>query len=79
MLQPAGRRSKRKPEQDDQPPALDPIAVTLALWLGIVASATGLIRLEREAVAEAALAEAAGEPAPNASQALNPHLAAFGG
>jgi hypothetical protein len=46
------RNSKRRAEAETAP--LDPIALTLALWLGLVVGVTGLIRLSEAAAANAA-------------------------
>ncbi len=50
-------------EQGQRPPGLDPIALTLALWLGLVAGVSGLDRLRKEASAQAALRPPAAIPA----------------
>ena len=44
---------------------LNPIALSLAIWLAFVVGVTGLTRLQQEASAQAALDEAAGKPAPS--------------
>ena len=49
--------------KDGQVKSLDPIALTLALWLGCVVGAAGLTRLQQQVSAQAALDEAAGKPA----------------
>ena len=41
----------------DEPQPMDPIALTLAVWLGIIVSVTGLMRLSQEAAVQAALAQ----------------------
>jgi len=46
------RNSKKRAEAETAP--LDPIALTLALWLGLVVGVTGLIRLSETAAANAA-------------------------
>jgi len=43
----------RKPVESETAP-LDPIALTLALWLGLMVAVTGLIRLSENAAANAA-------------------------
>jgi hypothetical protein len=82
MLQPAGRQSKRKRKPEQEPESLDPIALTLALWLGVVVGTSGMIRLAQDASLDQAL-EQAGEPAaahPMAETSpFNPRLMAFGG
>ncbi len=45
-------RKPPKPEKDEVPP-LDPVAVTLAIWLGLVVSVTGLTRISANAAATA--------------------------
>jgi len=45
-------KSRRHAETEAAP--LDPIALTLALWLGLVVGVTGLIRLSESAAANAA-------------------------
>jgi len=47
-----GRKSRRAAESETAP--LDPIALTLALWLGLVVGVTGLMRLSDNAAANAA-------------------------
>jgi len=47
-------RERRKQAEAEAAP-LDPIALTLALWLGLVVGVTGLIRLSENAAANAAL------------------------
>jgi hypothetical protein len=71
------------PHDDAKP--LDPIALTLAVWLGVVASVTGLVRLGQDAADQAAItqaiAEGGGTPAeaePDTSP-FSPRLMAFGG
>lgn len=52
-LDPSGRKGDRS-----ETAPLDPIPLTLALWLGIVVAITGLGRLSENAVANAARAQA---------------------
>ena len=68
---------------DDNTQPMCPIALTLAVWLGLIVSVTGLTRLSQNAAAQAALAQAANrtgisqpsdDPHPIAMQVL-----AFGG
>lgn len=63
--------------------SLDPIALTLAIWLGLVAGVGGLVRLSEDAAFQVALAEAAGDnkaTAPvEAPTPFSPRLLAFGG
>ena len=49
----------RQPETSDEAEPMDPIALTLAVWLGLIVSVTGLVRLSENAAANAALAQAA--------------------
>ena len=58
-------RDTKKPV-DDEAGSLDPIAVTLAVWLGLVVAVTGLVRLSADA---AALGQKSG-PAASASVAM---------
>ena len=46
------RDSRKRAEADVAP--LDPVALTLAVWLGLVVGVTGLIRLSENAAANAA-------------------------
>ncbi len=87
MMQPAGRRSKRKRQQPDEQGALDPIALTLALWLGLVVAVSALLRISNDAMADVAVAEAGAERGRQAMVGraaadvprFNPRLMAFGG
>ncbi len=45
-------RDTPKPDHDEAPP-LDPVAVTMAIWLGLVVSVTGLVRLSAHAATAA--------------------------
>ncbi|HYZ61645.1 MAG TPA: hypothetical protein VE650_04265 [Acetobacteraceae bacterium] len=47
---------KRGSGSENEAAPLDPVALTLALWLGIVVAVTGLIRLSETAAANAARA-----------------------
>ena len=38
----------RDTNANDEPQPLDPVALTLAVWLGLVASVAGLVRLEAD-------------------------------
>jgi hypothetical protein len=82
MLQPAGRRSKRKRQPEEESGSFDPIALTLALWLGLVVGVSGFVRLAQDAAADAALMQAHQTVAthtPEEASPLNPKLMAFGG
>jgi hypothetical protein len=57
--------------------SLDPIALTLAIWLGLVAGVGGLVRLSEDAAFQVALAEAAGDNKATAPVATAPVEAAF--
>lgn len=46
----------------DEAGGVDPVALTLVLWLGLVVGAAGLTRLSQQASAQEALDEAAGKP-----------------
>ena len=50
-------RQPRSRERDEPEP-MDPIALTLAVWLGMIVGVTGLIRMSEHAAAQAALAQA---------------------
>ena len=41
---------------------VDPVALTLALWLGLVVGVAGIDRVSQEAASQAALDEAVGKP-----------------
>ncbi len=43
-------------QRDEDQPGLDPIALTLAVWLGVIAGTTGLVRVSPDAAAQTALA-----------------------
>jgi len=45
---------KNRKSSESETAPLDPIALTLALWLGLVVGVTGLIRLSENAAANAA-------------------------
>ena len=67
-----------------QPDAgIDPVALTLALWLGLVVGVAGVSRMSQEAASQAALDEAAGKPSPalmmDAAQLFAARATAFGG
>lgn len=47
----------RKHGQPAKPPPMDPVALTLAVWLGLVAGVTGLDRAMRQATRDAAFAQ----------------------
>lgn len=66
-------------DQKQQPASLDPIALTLALWLGVVAGVSGLDRLRKEAAAQAALRPPAATPVIEGGQAPGERTIAFGG
>ncbi len=67
-------------KETKEPGPLDAIALTLAIWLGVVVCMTGLSRLTQEAAIQAALAEAAEPPGvPDRTAVLNPVAMAFGG
>ena len=74
----------RKREEREEAAPLDPVALTLAIWLGCVVGVSGLVRLSEEASAQAALDEASGRPAPrmgwDTGQMYSPRaVAAYGG
>ena len=62
---------------------LDPVALTLALWLGLLATVAGLTRLSDAAAAQAMLDQTAGWPAfavnSDDAQWVAARLAALGG
>lgn len=62
--------------EESQP--MNPIALTLAVWLGLIVGVTGLARMSEQAAARAALAQANG-PVAEDSLAFNPRIIAFGG
>ncbi len=43
---------------DPNTDAMDPIALTLAVWLGVIVGVTGLVRLSENAAAQSALSQA---------------------
>lgn len=45
------RRSRPAPAEEAAP--FDPIALTLAIWLGLIATATGMVRMSENAAAQA--------------------------
>lgn len=65
---------------DDARP-MDPVALTLAVWLGLIVGVTGMIRLSDNAAALSAMAQKLQEAAPSAEaqNPFNPRLMAFGG
>ena len=71
---------------DEEGHGFDPIALTLAIWLGMIVGVTGLIRVSQDAAAQTALAQAAaGQSVAGTAKAMepaglfNPRLMAFGG
>ena len=52
----------RKQREREDEAGLDPIALTFALWLGLVVGVAGFTRLSQIAATQAALDEAAGRP-----------------
>ena len=62
---------------------IDPIALTLAVWLGLVVSVTGLMRLSENAANQAALAEmsmpSGMAAASEESRSIDVRVIAFGG
>ncbi len=86
MMQQAGRGSRRKRQPKDEQGTLDPIALTLALWLGLVVGVSGLLRMANDAASDAAIAEAVAQNSPSTAgrtatdtSPFNPRLMAFGG
>ena len=71
----------------DEGQPLDPIALTLAVWLGVIAGATGLVHMAQDAAARTALAQAVNAPTASElaqrpqepSPLFNTRLMAFGG
>ena len=53
----------RKGEERERAEQLDPVALTLAIWLGCMVCISGLIRLSEAASAQAMLEEASGRDA----------------
>ena len=51
----------KRPGQSEHSSATDPIALTLAVWLGLVTCGVGVSRLAEDASAQAALAEVRAE------------------
>ena len=70
-------------ERSEVAGSLDPVALTLAVWLGLVAGVGGLIRLSEDAALQVALAEAAGDGKAaalvEAPSPFSPRLLAIGG
>ncbi len=68
----------------NEPVPMDPVALTLAVWLGLIVGVTGLVRMSENAAAQAAIAQAGGRP-PEARQSVDAgdpfsaRLMAFGG
>jgi hypothetical protein len=54
-MQGLDKNAKKRAASEAAP--LDPIALTLALWLGMIVGVTGLIRLSESAAANAARAQ----------------------
>ena len=52
----SGRPKGSRTGNEDEAAPLDPVALTLAVWLGLIACVTGVIRLSDNAAAQAALA-----------------------
>ena len=50
-----GRRQRNRTQSDAQP--LDPVALTVALWLGVMVAITGVLRLSEIAAANASAAQ----------------------
>ena len=57
--------SRHHGNEDGQ--GLDPIALTLAVWLGVITGTTGLIRMSHDAAAQTELAQAASQAQANRS------------
>jgi len=55
---------QRKPETEAEATPLDPIALSLALWLGLMVGALGLQHMSEQAAAQQAAQAAQNEPAP---------------
>ena len=53
-------RTKVRSEEDTR---LDPIALSLAIWLGVIVAATGFMRVMQDAVAQARIAQDAARAA----------------
>jgi len=74
------RRDHR--DGDNEVKALDPIALTLAVWLGLVTCTMGLVKLADDAAAQATIARLA-DPRQDSpeqdTQPFSPRLMAFGG
>ena len=58
------RTSRRDPRGDasEEPRPLDPVALCIAVWLGLIVAGTGLVRLAGNQVNAAAAAGAAAAP-----------------
>ena len=67
----------------NEPVPMDPVALTLAVWLGLIVGVTGLIRMSENAAAQAAIAQAGGRPeaqqSVDAGDPFSARLMAFGG
>lgn len=59
-------RTKVRTEEDAR---LDPVALSLAIWLGLVVAATGFMRVTQDAVAQARAAQDAARAAGKVVQA----------
>ena len=69
----------RTRQAESQP--MDPVALTLALWLGLVASVVGLTRASEDAARQATLNQLWGKPAVNELtdiNYINPQMVGFG-
>ncbi len=42
------RRKQARRHEAERPAAVDPVALTLAIWLGVIAGVTGLVRLSEQ-------------------------------
>ena len=51
---------KRSDPKSDEAKPLDPVALTIAVWLGVIVCTTALVRLFEQAAADARLNPAAG-------------------
>lgn len=82
MKSPWTRRARRGTCPQDDHAGFDPIALTLAIWLGLVACVVGVARLSEAAASQAALAQSAAQSDVQAGPGTAPmsgRMMAFGG
>ncbi len=68
---------QRKPETETEAAPLDPIALSLALWLGLMVGALGLQHMSEQAAAQQAAQEATAQATPTQASTASPALRAW--